>query len=486
MASLKRAANSPQTIPQNISGVPLDLSQTVTICHPGYHEAADILISFAAFDGKHGGICHNTALIACGIIAGNFWDGCFTKDAIGEEVVTSSSCDGVLPPGTYYFQLPTFSVDQPYPIVPIFRHWRFPHQNLPPSWAGYSRVHTPFRVLQPSVRDDGKCRMSYCKEGCDKAHMCPVEEDQWFDQQSMEQYIKGKGKATDLAIDDTNNRFHLRADLHRSFRDKKFVFVPKDGNFVVHVLEPSVELTTVYHNSELHPLDFVPIEYLFARFAWALFPFVGNFLRAGKDRWLLPVGSAEPYLETADNCRIIGSGEAFPNNDSSATRRARTEPMEGVTEVEEAHWPSEGWSVSKKRVKTSHTHNQQGPSAVEDTENGMASNDEPQPMDYFPRSPPSLPPGAPFPLTADVAFSGPAGCAVPSSAQDASDRASYVSRVSQIILLREIDENIRLARIEVEALAQDRGQAFKEFGHKVMDGVEEYLKKTAAELAEEE
>ena len=106
MDLINRAANIPNIARSADSRVPSDLSHKVIICHPGYGDAADDLISFAAFDRLHGGLYYDTALIACGIISGNHWDGFFSKDIDGEKIISFASCDGILSPGSYYFQLP--------------------------------------------------------------------------------------------------------------------------------------------------------------------------------------------------------------------------------------------------------------------------------------------------------------------------------------------------------------------------------------------
>ena len=186
------------------------------------------------------------------------------------------------------------------------------------------------------------------------ARLCPKEENQWFHQQRMERYIRGMGKTGDLAVDDINNRVLLRADLHKTFDDNKFVFVPKDGEIVVHMLELSSELTGIYHNSRLHTLESVPREYLFARFAWAIFPFIGGFLQASKDRWLLLVDYAQPYLVAAEESKTIGtkkrSQAGSPKKNSSPTKSARIEPNENELENEEDRLSNQKGEASNKRT----------------------------------------------------------------------------------------------------------------------------------------
>jgi hypothetical protein len=69
--------------------------------HPGYDDSCNILLVMPALD-RGGGIHHDTAKIACGILAGNRWDGYFTEDKAGQIVVL----DETLLKGDYYFHLP--------------------------------------------------------------------------------------------------------------------------------------------------------------------------------------------------------------------------------------------------------------------------------------------------------------------------------------------------------------------------------------------
>lgn len=62
----------------------------IRIIHPGYYSSGgdpdfDVLISFEAFDDGGSGIDYDTAHIACAIIAGNTWDGYFSKDPHGKK-----------------------------------------------------------------------------------------------------------------------------------------------------------------------------------------------------------------------------------------------------------------------------------------------------------------------------------------------------------------------------------------------------------------
>jgi len=74
------------------------------------------------------------------------------------------------------------------------------------------------------------------------------------------------------SADDARNVLLLRSDLHHLFDQGRFVFVPKRGVWVVHVLFglPNEELAALYHNVALQPLSEVAVEFLLSRFAWTV------------------------------------------------------------------------------------------------------------------------------------------------------------------------------------------------------------------------
>lgn len=89
---------------------------TVTILHPAYEPPGDVLIVFNATDDTWGAIHHETARIACGIIAGNRWDGYFTIKRDGRRVEMEPN--GLLSKGKFYFHIPG-----PPGRVPSLREW---------------------------------------------------------------------------------------------------------------------------------------------------------------------------------------------------------------------------------------------------------------------------------------------------------------------------------------------------------------------------
>jgi hypothetical protein len=62
-----------------------------------------VLFTFTASDDD--GIHHETARLACAIVAGNRWDGFLCKDKAGDQPSTDR-LDEILRASTYYFHLP--------------------------------------------------------------------------------------------------------------------------------------------------------------------------------------------------------------------------------------------------------------------------------------------------------------------------------------------------------------------------------------------
>ncbi|PVH98616.1 hypothetical protein DM02DRAFT_530748, partial [Periconia macrospinosa] len=285
--------------------------------HPGYHDSNNVLLKLFAPDlrpsSRGQGLYAGYALQACGIIVGNRWDGWLseTKDHDPSARVDSGS---VLDKNSYYFHLPSSSsdsdasrLDPPYPIVPTFREWGFPHDHLPDLWQQASSVDSDFAAPEQSYATsnltlalqarDVSCRITGCKEGTQVAHICPQKEAEWWYENDMSRYNLGSANT----LDDLSNALLLRTDLHIAFDKPKFVFVPKPSSelekprFVIHLVEASAELEFLYRNRALHPL-YSSVETLFARFAWSIFPLLDAFLTCRERRRLLLVNeNAAPF-----------------------------------------------------------------------------------------------------------------------------------------------------------------------------------------------
>ncbi|CAL3966475.1 unnamed protein product [Diplocarpon coronariae] len=276
----------------------------VILRHPQYPDSSNILLNLFAPDTSVGGLQYEYVLVLCSIVAGNRWDGWFTKTKDGPRLDEQD----ILPAGEYFFHLGPQSTSEaetdsvcnsPYPIVPSFRDWVFPHNNLPPCWTIPHFTTTPAKLWSASslttalaIRD-ASCRITGCTEGTQVAHICPRVEAEWYQRNQMSQYHNNH--LTNRLEDDTANALLLRADLHIEFDKRKFVFVPKRGSnasaadapvFVTHLLVESSEYEYLYHNRALQGISQIGIEHLFARLAWSVFPFLGDFLGYGLARYL--------------------------------------------------------------------------------------------------------------------------------------------------------------------------------------------------------
>ena len=72
--------------------------------HPAYEDPYDIFIILPGLDHPEGGIHHQTALLACAVIANNSFSGWLTEDRDGKMRV-NVPLDGILWVQDYYFQV---------------------------------------------------------------------------------------------------------------------------------------------------------------------------------------------------------------------------------------------------------------------------------------------------------------------------------------------------------------------------------------------
>ncbi len=83
-------------------------NRRVHLKHPGYPEHHNVLLTLeapdGARDGKGGGLHHETARIACALIAGNRWDGYLARSAGGDAI--NLQPDDVLTETEYFFIVP--------------------------------------------------------------------------------------------------------------------------------------------------------------------------------------------------------------------------------------------------------------------------------------------------------------------------------------------------------------------------------------------
>lgn len=86
----------------NAENVPKN-HHVVRFRHSAYPDSDNIMFTLLALDHPQGGIHHETARIACGIIANNRFDGYLTETKAGEPV--EIGIDGILQKTDYYFRI---------------------------------------------------------------------------------------------------------------------------------------------------------------------------------------------------------------------------------------------------------------------------------------------------------------------------------------------------------------------------------------------
>ncbi|KAL1615858.1 hypothetical protein SLS56_011643 [Neofusicoccum ribis] len=337
--------------------------RTVLLRHPGYPSAHNVLLALPGADGPAGGLHHETARIACAVVAANRWDGFLAADAAGAPL--DAGPDDILAAREYYFHVPGLLQ---YPVVPNFREWRFPHDGLPAVWqaaadaceARVAPVRAASNLSTALALRDGSCRMSACEETCQVAHLVPRQEEAWFYANAMGSLYAAQTRHIDAAINDARNAMLLRADLHFAFDQMKFVFVPKPlppGEpwcpFVVHLLDPLArELRRLYHNVPLQaPLGVAP-EYLFARFAWAVFPLLEEFLRQPVDRKLLVASDPDPVTLSPQECALF-TRQALRSRSASPKKRGRSAIAEDDDPQEEETRDAEPLPPNRKKARYS-------------------------------------------------------------------------------------------------------------------------------------
>lgn len=83
--------------------LPADLNHRVYLRHPGYSDTGNTMMVLPALDHPQGGIHHETARIACAIVANNRWEGFLTETRAGGRTAVGS--DGILRGKSYYFRV---------------------------------------------------------------------------------------------------------------------------------------------------------------------------------------------------------------------------------------------------------------------------------------------------------------------------------------------------------------------------------------------
>jgi hypothetical protein len=187
--------------------------------------------------------------------------------------------------------------------VPSFRDWEFPHGRIPRWWPP-PRSQTS--ASTSTSASDLRCSLSGALFATTKAYIISRNESEWFDQNSMMLYGHSSRDTGDIC-----NHVTFRADVHLCFDSRIFAIVPKPATasssaytsptpdaeqpqqqqqwqYVAHVLmnrgPADAQFACCFQNTLFNSIAHTSKEYLFARFAWAIFMAVKPFVTAGFNR----------------------------------------------------------------------------------------------------------------------------------------------------------------------------------------------------------
>jgi len=217
-----------------------------------------------------------------------------------------------------------------WPVVTTFLDWKFPRV-MPEVWTRCTQIQgagsntTPQSTLTASIRQrDVSCRITAFQSGTEVAHLIPEHEKQWFLSNSMTRFNNDTSLDPDNLLRDLSNAVLLRSDMHTAFDQRKFVFFPKDQDgFVLHMLEPTSDIGLLYHNTRLN-IPQCSLQFLFARFAWSIFPSLSGFLSRPYTSRLVVRSEAYTGERVVEEVETVVLGrKATASRSNSPTKRSR-------------------------------------------------------------------------------------------------------------------------------------------------------------------
>ncbi|KAH8757988.1 hypothetical protein F5883DRAFT_683274, partial [Diaporthe sp. PMI_573] len=231
------------------------------------------------------GVHYRTALLAAQIIANNaFSTGYLSIDREGKKPVDDLvPRDGILVEREYYIVVAGYDQTNPYPVVPSWEDWQFPHDNFPSSDDNDNDIWPKSSPVDPLP---SRCAVTASSLGPTRAHLIPKLEDKW---------LRRNGMAWITNINDPGNLLTLKADLHKEFDNRQWTIIPKPGiatstastaspplgptfEYAVHVIGSGSELRDLYHNVTLQNCRHIPRECVLAHFAWSILYLIKPFL----------------------------------------------------------------------------------------------------------------------------------------------------------------------------------------------------------------
>ncbi|MCJ1349575.1 hypothetical protein MMC31_007816 [Peltigera leucophlebia] len=290
----------------------------ISFRHPGYPDNGDlnVLLRLPTIDSRNQqhrspkGVYYDTALVACALIAGNSWDGFFTRTRRSGPIIMGPK--DLLLRKSYYFNVPAEGPQ--YPVYPSLAHWHYSQDYMPQTWKAmkappppqdaWSHHRCPLYKHPPpqeSVTDEET----------------PYEKDPVLDGDKAEirEAIQAMLQLPHINPRSFSDALSVRALLHRAFREGSFVFVPTNvlGFFVyknewrVNFLDRDHTLRKLFHGFSVEMPPLVSVQFLFKKFAASIFPLLRSFLDGGRRQVRLRHLECDEY----DELVILGGKEVI-------------------------------------------------------------------------------------------------------------------------------------------------------------------------------
>ncbi|KAI0122143.1 hypothetical protein F4814DRAFT_200105 [Daldinia grandis] len=156
-------------------------------------------------------------------------------------------------------------------------------ESVPQPWRDVANNSPDRRTDSLFDPERAKCVITAQLNGLELAHMMPSTTQAWLRANRMRRFIDEENP--DTTHQALSNKIPLREDYHSLWDDNFLVLVPKPDaslqgqcRLTSHLLampkkhyNTNTKAHVLFHNRPCYPFPHVPIELIFARFAWALF-----------------------------------------------------------------------------------------------------------------------------------------------------------------------------------------------------------------------
>ncbi|KAF9527712.1 hypothetical protein CPB83DRAFT_374111 [Crepidotus variabilis] len=299
-------------------------SELVLIFHPFNHQ---IILVLAAYSqpggvGSHEFVVdYQLVMDACRVITnGRGSDPHLAKKADKRRVPGDTL---VLQSGFYVYHLESNTPTTNYEVVTEFAAWKFP-EHLPLHWQQLQRsrddpdlnfLNTSASAMSNWVKGaDKRCLITKYNYSIQNAHVIPKDQNDWFVANRMK--FRGFG-VNQAGINGVSNGMTLRADIRVCLDEHFFVICPAGSEFKLHMVAGNPPYADLLHWRRITLPDRVPIEYLYARFAYTII----NWVPADSKPFILSAEISTEVeavmtkrLQTEKNKKLSKKPEAAGNN----------------------------------------------------------------------------------------------------------------------------------------------------------------------------